>query len=154
MKILLSLSSRKLRSEKTNPKNYPYADELIKLLKKEKIYTIQVRTTEDRPLSVDEILTDIDIGALAEVIQTCDTFVSVDNFIQHYAAFLGKRGVVIFGQSDPVIFGHPKNKNLLKDKRYLRANQFGTWEEAECNKEAFVTAREVMAAILEILSPA
>jgi hypothetical protein len=68
----------------------------------------------------------------------CRTWIGVDSFFQHFCWDLGKPGIVIWGQSDPNIFGHPENINLLKDRKYLREKQFWLWEQAEYNEEAFV----------------
>jgi len=72
---------------------------------------------------------------------------SVDSFFQHYCWSLGKPGVVLWGQSDPVIFGHPENVNLLKDRDYLREKQFWLWEQCGFRAEAFVTPDEVLEAL-------
>ena len=52
-KILLSLSSRKLRNGKQNSKDYPYGNDLIELLKKEGFITVQARTDNDPILRTD-----------------------------------------------------------------------------------------------------
>jgi len=152
MKLLLSLSSRKLRggNGKINPKNYPFGDKLINLLRQEGIVTVQARTSEDIELSVDETYSDLNLKELKKVIEECDTFISVDNFIQHYATYLGKRGIVIFSRSDPLIFGYPQNINLLKNRSYLRPNQFGTWEEDNFVGDAFVEPEVVLAEVNRI----
>jgi hypothetical protein len=62
-----------------------------------------------------------------------------------------KQGVVIFSQSSPDIFGYKENVNLLKHKKYLREKQFWLWEQCEYNKDAFVTAEAVHAAVLKVL---
>jgi ADP-heptose:LPS heptosyltransferase len=137
-KILLSLSSRKLRNGNQNSKDYPYSNDLIELLKKEGFITVQVRTDNDPILNTDEVKTNLSLKNLAEIIKECDTFISVDNFIHHYAAYLNKKGVVAFSKSDPLIFGHSININLLKSRNYLKKNQFGIWEEEDYVKDAFV----------------
>jgi hypothetical protein len=57
---------------------------------------------------------------------------------------------VIFSQSDPVIFGHPDNVNLLKDRKYLRELQFQTWMGVPYNEDAFVSPDEVVNAVSQI----
>jgi len=81
---------------------------------------------------------------LAELIRQCRTWISVDSFFQHYAWDLGKRGIVLWGQSDPNVFGHPENINLLKDRKYLREKQFWLWEQTPYIKEAFVSPQEII----------
>ena len=148
MKVLLSLASRKLRDkEGRNPKDYPYAKKLIELLHMKNVETVQVRTNESEVLPAKEILSNLSLDELSKVILTCDSFIAVDNFIQHYATYLGKRGVVIFGQSDPLIYGYPQNINLLKDRKYLRPDQFGIWESVEFREEVFIPPENVVLAL-------
>ena len=145
MKVLLSLESRKLRNDGINPKSYPYCEELVQLLKKKGWTTIQVRCDDDPTIkNVDEVFTNLSLKELEELIKECDTFIAVDNFVQHYASYLGKKGTVIFSRSDPAIYGHPDNANILKSKNYLRPGQYGTWEEDIFVKEAFVSPQFVV----------
>ena len=67
----------------------------------------------------------------------------VDNFFQHFASHLEKPGIVIFGKSNPDIFGYKHNINILKDRANLRAKQFDIWEEEVFNKNVFPYAEEV-----------
>jgi len=103
---------------------------------------------EEKLEGVDEFLLNKPLSELRKLVEECDIWVSNDNFFHHFCWLIGKPGVVIFSQSDPLIFGHAENKNLLKDRKYLRSNQFGTWEEAEYNKEAFVEPERVLNALL------
>lgn len=66
--------------------------------------------------------------------------------LPHLAWSIGQPGVAIFGPSDPNIFGHVENINLLKDRRYLRERQFWLWSQYEPNPEAFVDPKVVIAA--------
>lgn len=147
------MSSRKLRNGKMNPKNYPYCGELIRLLHNEGIHTIQVRTEENEILPTREIKTDLPLNELADLIRKCDAFVTVDNFFQHYATYLGKRGVVIFSRSDPMLFGYPENINLLKHRKYLRENQFDIWEADEFIQDAFVFPNVIVRKLKSLLFP-
>ena len=65
-------------------------------------------------------------------------------FFQHLGWDEGKQGIVLWGPSDPLIFGHPENINLLKDRKYLVPNQFLIWEQQEYQSERFVKPNEVM----------
>ena len=150
MKILLAISSRKLRNGKINPKNYPYGPELIKLLRKKGMISVQVRTQEDETFAADEVYTNSSYDELIKLINECDTFITVDNYIQHLASYLGKKGIVIFSKSDPKHFGYSENINLLKDENYLRKHQFQTWEEDEFAKEAFVQPEVIINALKQI----
>jgi hypothetical protein len=63
------------------------------------------------------------------------------------AWYYNKSGIVLWGQSDPRIFGHIENINLLKNNRYLRKDTFGTWGNVPYDAEAFVSPAEVLDAL-------
>ena len=150
MKIIISPYSRQLRgSDKPNPKNYPYWEELVQMLKDKNIWIIQIGTVGEKLIpGVNKYLFNKSLKELKELASGCDTWVGVDNFFQHFCSLIKKPGIVLFGQSDPLIFGHSENKNLLKDRKYLRPDQFNTWECATYVKEAFVEPRKVLDEIL------
>jgi len=120
---------------KPHPKNYPYWKEVIAGLSNEHI--IQVGVAGEEQL-VTDFRRNLSLQQLKELVLQCRTWVSVDSFFQHFCWDIGKPGVVIFGPSDPKIFGHPENINLLKDRKYLREKQFWLWEQCEYNQDAFV----------------
>jgi len=138
--ILIAPYSKLLRNGKNNPKNYPYWKELISLIKEE---IIQIGTDHEEQL-VPEFRRNLPLGDLRYLIGECRTWISVDSFFQHLAWDCGKKGIVLFGPSDPLIFGHPENINLLEDRSYLREKQFWWWEQCEYRKEAFVKPAEVL----------
>lgn len=150
MKIIISPYSRQLRgTTKLNPKNYPHWEELVKLLKEKNVEITQVGVMGEKEIpGVDKVVFNSSLKELKKLILECDTWVSVDNFFQHYCNLIGKSGIVLFGQSDPIIFGHLQNRNLLKDIKYLRPDQFNTWECATFIEEAFVEPRKVLNEIL------
>jgi ADP-heptose:LPS heptosyltransferase len=87
------------------------------------------------------------LSEIAYLLGQCDSWIAVDNFLPHMASYLGVRGIVLWGQSDPKIFGCKENVNLLKHPKYLRKNQFDYWENAEYKKQAFVEPEKVMVAL-------
>lgn len=139
MKIIISPYSnlRAISDGKPHPKNYPYWSDLIKLLKSDGHSIIQIGVTGEEKLTEDFRL-DLKIPKLVELVKDIDLFISVDTFLPHMAHHYGKHGIVIFSQSDPVIFGYPENINILKDKKYLRKNQFWLWSQCEYIEDAFV----------------
>jgi ADP-heptose:LPS heptosyltransferase len=149
MKIVIFPWARKMRTDKPHPKDYPYWKELIKLLREAGHEIIQVGLEGEDQL-VDDFRKNLSIGELSELLKGCDTWIGVDSFGQHLGWDLGIRGIVIFGQSDPNIFGHPENINLLKSRSYLREKQFWLWEQAEYNGDAFVEPDVVIAALEEL----
>ena len=98
-------------------------------------------------------LVNLPLQVLREVVIAHDLFLTVDSFLPHfvYAEKLNKRGVVVFSQSSPAIFGHPENINLLKGEKYLRHFQFQSWADATYNADAFVSPEEVVNACLTLL---
>jgi ADP-heptose:LPS heptosyltransferase len=145
MKIIISPYSQTLRNGKRNPKNYPYWKDLVAKLQDDHIDVIQIgRSGEEQIEGVKEFLTDLNMKELKELILSSDLFFSVDNFFPHMAHYYNLKGVVLWGRSDPRIFGYTDNLNLYKDEKYFREDQFGIWESCDYVKEAFVTPEFVM----------
>jgi len=138
--IIISPWSQKLKNGKNNPKNYPYWKELVSLIDEP---IIQIGVTGEESL-VDDCRFDLNMKELEKLVFECRTWIGVDSFFQHFCWDLGKPGIVIWGQSDPNIFGHSENINLLKDRKYLREKQFWLWEQAEYKEEAFVSPEIVL----------
>jgi ADP-heptose:LPS heptosyltransferase len=86
----------------------------------------------------------LSVAALSDLMRDSDTWIGGDSFGQHLGWDLGIRGIAIFGQSDPVIFGHEENINVLKSRDYLRDRQFWWWEQAEYRADAFVEPDQVV----------
>lgn len=138
--IIIAPYAQKLRSGKQNPKDYPYWKELIQLINEP---IVQIGVDGEEQL-VEDFRKNLSLEDLSGLVKECRTWIAVDSFFQHFAWDLGKYGIVLWGQSDPVIFGHPDNTNLLKDRRYLRQNQFLLWDMAEYNTECFVQPEDVI----------
>jgi ADP-heptose:LPS heptosyltransferase len=132
--IILSPYSKFMRNGEKHPKNYPYWEEVISKIKEP---IVQVGIEGEFQL-VDDFRKNLPLDQLATLVNECKTWMSCDSFFQHFCWDLGKKGIAIFGQSDPNIFGHPENINLLKDRKYLREKQFWIWEQAEFKEDAFV----------------
>jgi ADP-heptose:LPS heptosyltransferase len=142
--ILIAPYSKRMRNGMPSPKDYPYWDRLIKLLNKEPIVQIGI---EGEVQLVPDFRKGLPIKDIEWLVTQCSYWISVDSFLPHMASHLGKLGVVLWGPSDPLIFGYPQNLNLLKDRRYLRKRQFEIWETDSFNPEAFLTPRQVIDAI-------
>jgi len=142
--ILIAPFAKPLVNGKNNPKNYPYWKELIAQID-ERI--IQVGVDGEEQL-VPEFVKNLPIARLKELIAECRTWIGCDSFFQHLAWDCGKPGVVLWSVSDPLIYGHPENINLLKDRSYLAPNQFLWWDFTEHNPDAFVKPEEVLKFIL------
>ena len=81
---------------------------------------------------------------IMNLIRNCNYWVSVDNFLQHMAHHISKPGVVLWGRSDPRIFGYSENINIIKNIDHLREKQFWFWEDIEYNPNIYYTPQEVI----------
>jgi len=143
--VILSPYSRPLKNGKVNPKNYPFFDRLIPLIKSKGCRVIQIGRSGEKALpGIDEMKVDLPLDELKGLVRTAETWISVDNFLPHLCHLIGVQGYAIFGMSDPNIFGHESNINILKDRKYLREKQFDIWEVCECNNDAYLTPEELM----------
>ena len=138
--IIIAPYAQKLRTGDNNPKNYPYWEELISKIDEP---IIQVGIEGEKQL-VEDFRTNLPIDELCKLLKECRTWIGVDSFFQHLAWREGKQGIVLWGPSDPLIFGHPENINLLKSRDYLAPNQFLWWEQTEYKAERFVKPEEVL----------
>jgi len=134
--------------QKTNPKNYPHWEAVVSKLKEHSFYVVQVGVAGEKPIGADEMVFNASMPRLLELLEKSDTFICVDSFLQHFAHYHGKHGVVIFGPSDPLIFGHEENSNLLKSRSVLRPNQFETWNEWDYRSDIFPDPIDVVGAVL------
>ena len=138
--IIISPYSKALLSGKQNPKNYPYWKELIEMIDEP---IIQVGIEGEKQL-VPDFRKNLPITELRKLIQECRTWISCDSFFQHLGWDEGKKGIVLWGVSDPLIYGHPENINLLEDRKHLAENQFLWWEFVDHRNERFVKPKEVI----------
>ena len=138
--IIISPYAKALRSEKINPKNYPYWKELIRLIDEP---IVQVGIDGEEQL-VDDFRKNLSLTELGNLVDQCRTWISCDSFFQHFCWDRKKYGIVLWSVSDPNIFGHPENINLLKDREYLVKNQFLWWESTEHDANKFVNPEMVI----------
>ena len=149
--ILISPYSRQLQNGGKNPKNFPFFPELIDLLKKNidcKIIQVGVGN-ETKFENADEYFFDKKLKELKEKILDSAFWISVDNMMGHLGAALNKKGVVIWGKSDPEIFGYPQNLNILKSRSFLREQQYWLWSQTEYDENVFLPAKDILDIILD-----
>jgi hypothetical protein len=150
--ILIAPYSKPLRNGKRNPKDYPYWAEVINELKHE-YSVIQLAFGQEPTLpNITDVFRYTSLKQVEKLVDSCETWISTDNFLQHLAHIKKKRGVVVWGVGDPKLFGYPENINVLKDPKYLRIHQFQTWEEIEYNEDAFSEPKKVVEAV-HLLTP-
>jgi ADP-heptose:LPS heptosyltransferase len=142
--IIISPYSKALNNGNTNPKNYPYWEELIAWIQINIGFDIVQVGIEGEKQLVEDFRKNLSIEQLKDLIQECHTWIGCDSFFQHLAWIMKKKGIVLWSVSDPNIFGHPENINLLKDRSYLVENQFLWWEYVPHNSDAFVKPEEVV----------
>jgi len=151
--IVISPYSRKIaETNEKSPKDYPYWEKLIELIKEKEIKIIQAIGYDDEPIikGVDEsVKYKLDELKTFLLNDDCLCFISVDNFMGHFGKFIGKRGIVLWGTSDPNIFGYEENINLLKSRDNLRKFQFAKWCIEEYREDVFVNPEIVIKALEE-----
>jgi len=155
-KIVLAPYSTRLSANRPNPKNYPDWPLVVCRLADSGHEVIQIGGLgEERIVGVSQFIINWPLKKLRQVIEDADTWISVDSWLPHFvwAEKLNKRGVCIFSLSDPLIWGHPENINLLRDRKYVREFQYQGWNEAIYNPEAFVSPEVVINAITSLLRP-
>jgi ADP-heptose:LPS heptosyltransferase len=89
----------------------------------------------------------LSFSKVGELIEDSDTAICVDSYLQHHCWFLNKKAIVLWGMSDPLIFGHTLHLNLLKDRSFLRPNQFDLYYSSDYLPESFVSPDEVLKAL-------
>jgi hypothetical protein len=62
-------------------------------------------------------------------------------------------GIVLWGPSNPKIFGYHYNINILKSDKFFRKLQYDEWKPEDKNIDAFETADKVFLKIQEVLKP-
>jgi len=135
---------------KPSPKNYPWWPEVVRGLSGVGFQVHQLAYgPEPKVPGVYTVTANPTFKVIVKLLNECETWMSVDTFLQHMAWDIGKPGVAVFGPSDPVIFGHPENTNLLKNRLYLREQQFWWWSQCDFDPQNFVTPKEVVSAVMK-----
>jgi len=139
--ILISPYAKKLPgTDKQNPKNYPFWRELIQQIREP---IIQVGVDGEDQL-VSDFRKNLPIAELRQLLRECRTWISCDSFFQHLGWDEGVPGIVLWSVSDPLIFGHPENVNLLQSRDNLAVNQFLWWNSVEHDPSKFVSPKIVL----------
>jgi hypothetical protein len=148
--IILSPYSSKLRNGANNPKNYPHWQNVVDMIISMGLPIVQVGVLGETPLKGTTLAFNLSLGELTDLVQNpkCKTWASVDNFFPHLCSHTTKPGVVVWSKSDPEIFGYKQNTNILKDRSYLRPDQFGFWHDCAYDLEAFVSPTVVVNEVL------
>lgn len=148
--IIISPYAKKLQNGKENPKNYPYWQELIQKIPKS-IHIVQIGITGETQLCED-FRQNLSMNELKKLLNQCQTWIGIDSFFQHLAWSVNKKGIVLWSVSDPLIYGHPENINMLKDRANLAPNQTLWWDFIEHDSSKFVTSDEVINILNTLIS--
>jgi hypothetical protein len=149
-------------------KSYPFWNELIPKIKTLGYSVVQIGKSGEEPLKgVDDHWWNLSFSTIEDKVKECRYWISVDNFLQHLANSLdvSVKGIVIWGPSDPDLFGYSHNTNILKDRKYLQPDQFGTWKDIKQdektntnvetympqNKDAFERPEEIFKVIGRVI---
>ncbi len=149
--ILISPWSRPTSEGKPSPKNFPYWRSTVSMLRKDGYDVLQISMPGEPDIGASKRVDRLPLRDIEKLISECSAWASVDNFFQHLGWCIGRPGVVVFGQSDPRIFGHAENFNLLKDRRYLRPQQWWLWSQTTYRDDVFVQPEKVVAAIKSLI---
>ena len=128
-----------------SPKDYPNPKELAALLESAH-EVIQVGGKEDEQVAKD-FRPNLSFTELGKLIDESQTGICCDSYLQHYYWYRDRRAIVLWGISDPIIFGHPENLNLLVDRAFLRTNQFDLYYTSDYRAEAFIDPSKVIEAL-------
>ena len=91
-------------------------EELVKNIKKLGLKVYQVGGMKDEKIEgCDGWFLDINPRLSVAMLERSKGFVSVDTFLQHAGSAIRKKGVVLFGPTDPKRFGHKDNVNVYKE---------------------------------------
>lgn len=142
-KIIIVPFSRKNPDGSINAKTYPFWGSLISLLQKQHHSLTQIGEVGEEKL-VPDVRFNLRKHEHKKLLAEHDTFISVDTWYPHFAHKLGRPGVVIWGKSDPKIYGYDTHFNIFKDRRFFRKEQFRVWAEEPYDASVFLSPDEVM----------
>lgn len=152
--IVISPFSKPLRNGfQQNPKNYPHWQKLIVALRQtgkiNEIWQLGVGNEYRFEGVIHKF--NLSMAEVESLVRKASVWVSVDNFLPHLcnAQKVATKGIVIFSKSDPKHYGYPQYNNLLKDKKYLRPDQFFIWEQCDFDENAFVDVETVVKAVFD-----
>ena len=152
MRILISPFSPKIAADKPNPKDYPFWQQLIDLLVEQGHQVEQISVHGEKRLeNTRQCHVSLSFENLEILLEQQDLWISVDNFFPHFIHTLQGAipGIVLWGQSDPLLFGYEENYNLIKDRIHLRPSQYDVWTNTPYFTECFVQPEVVIKTIKE-----
>lgn len=150
---LVSPVSRRKPNGERSPKDYPGWEELCIQLRRKGCHITQVAADGDERLqNINALYTGSPLDRVITLAAEASIWISVDNFLPHavYSVYGETRpGVVLWGPSDPEIFGYPANLNILRSKGCLCGNQFGLWRDVTYDATRFMPPFCVICSMIE-----
>lgn len=152
-RILIAPYPAKLRNQPVSAKHYPSWSELVFMLKANGHEIIQIGVKDEPRINgVDQFIVGWPFPKIRTLMEECDTFISVDSWFPHFAYYYRlPRGVVLWGKSNPAIWGYPENENLFVSEANFRQWQYQDWESEPHDLSVFVPARQVVWAVERVL---
>ncbi len=148
--VIISPFSRKTHlTAKESPKNAPRElwKTIIDDLRAKGIKTTQLGVDGEEDLLTNEFIKNAAPSELLILLKQADLSISVDNWLPHFCHFYKiNKNIVLWGKSNPEIFGYQEFTNLYKDKKYFRIGreQYKYWQDVEYQPEAFVSSQVVL----------
>lgn len=143
-KIVISPFCRPRRDGDKHAKQYPYWPELLQRIMDAGHSVIQIGMSHE-PILIPNKRFDLALKDIVKLLNIADTWISVDTFLPHLvkAYNVTKPGAVLWGTSDPEVFGYPENVNIQRDSTLLRPNQFEWWESIDFDEKHWLGPNEV-----------
>jgi hypothetical protein len=151
--IVLASNPRPNQDGKPHAKAYPWWDNLTAQLNEAfpdiKLYSIGIKG--DEPISGCIAMWNKSLKDIFNFTKDAVTFITIDSFLQHLMAPMKKQGIVLWGLSDPKLFGYKWNKNLFINENYFRPNQWDIWPGEKWIEGCWVAPSDVVKAVGDIL---
>lgn len=142
--ILIIPYPRRNQDGSKNAKLYPWWEKVIEELKRT-YNLIQLGEKGEKEL-VEDVRFNYTKQQHTELLKNSLTFVSVDTWYPHFARKI-RPGVVIWGKSNPDIYGYPEHFNIFKDRKYFRKEQFKTWTTEKYEEHVFIEPEIVVQSV-------
>src|ERR1035437_3729664 len=88
---------------------------------------IQIGRQGDWVINGCQVQFNLNNNEIKKLCNKVEHIVCIDSFLQHLLAPSLRKIIVLWSKSDPNLFGYMHNINLLKDRKYLRPDQYGVW---------------------------
>ena len=149
-KIIISPWAKTPRTGIFCAKNYPFWNNVTEKLK-DSFDLIQVGAGQETKLKYCTQIFNAPLRELKTLLLDCKTWISVDNFFHHFAHYYNKKGIVIFGPSDPNLFGYKENVNLIKSRNNIRRDQFAMWDNETHDPKIFISPDKVVESVITLV---